>query len=194
MKRSWRRWTAGMVAAVAVLTGGLWTQAQDDGGSKEQTTVDWGSLRYITGFWHGTGQGTPGKSEVALRFKWILEQKFLFGQNTSVFEPTEAHPAGEVHDDWMIFSIDSGRNKIILRQFHNEGYVNQYVLEEVSNEGNTLRFVSESVENRPPGTRARLTFTIDPTNKELEQNFELAMPGKDFAPSVKTNVRWKRGT
>lgn len=193
MKRSMRHWTVGIVAVVTVLTASLWTRAQEDAGStKPQSFEDiWGSLRYLTGMWVGTGQGTPGTSEVAQRFKWVMEHKFLYGRTTSVFEPTESHPRGEVHEDWMIFSHDTRRNKIILRQFHIEGYVNQYVLKEVSNEGKTLLFVTESVENGPPGMRARLTFNID-GNKELDINFELAEPGKDFAPCVRTRVKWNR--
>ena len=110
---------------------------------------------------------------------------------SSVFDPNKKYPRGEVREDWMIFSYDTGRSKLILRQFHAEGYVNHYVLDEVSNQGNTLRFVTESMENRPPGMRARLTFNID-TNKELETNLELAMPGKDFAPFLRTQVKWTK--
>ncbi|MFQ5490969.1 MAG: hypothetical protein ACE5GE_09635 [Phycisphaerae bacterium] len=192
MKRSVRYWMTGAVATAVVLTCSLWTLAQE-GSAKQQKPKDvFGMLRYLPGMWMGTGEGTPGTSEVAQRFKWILDQKFLFGRTTSVFKPTETHPRGEVHEDWMIFSHDSGRDKIILRQFHTEGYVTQYVLEDISDAGTTLRFVTESVESGPPGMRARLTFHVG-QDKELEQEFELAPPGKDFSPCVSTRLKWKSG-
>lgn len=195
MKRSIRLWIVGAGATVAVLTCALWTRAQEgaDSASPQVSQDVWGALRYLPGKWLGTGEGTPGTSEVTQRFNWILDQKFIYGRTSSMFRPTESHPDGEFHEDWMIFSYDAERKKIILRQFHNEGYVNRYVLEEVSDGGNTLQFVTESVENGPPGMRARLTFNIDSVNKQLDQNFELAMPGKDFAPCVRTRVTWQRG-
>ena len=44
----------------------------------------------------------------------------------------------------------------------------------------TLVFVSETIENIPQGYRARETYTFIGDN-ELEEVFEIAEPGKDFA-------------
>lgn len=66
----------------------------------------------------------------------------------------------------------------MFRQFHVEGFVNQYVLDP-SSTGDRLVFTSESIENIPAGFRARETYLFSGTDN-LEEIFELAEPGKDF--------------
>ena len=79
-----------------------------------------------------------------------------------------------------MFSFDNARKKLILRQFHVEGFVNQYVLERVSTDGREVVFVTEAIENIPRGYRARESYKlIDSTS--FEETFEIAAPGKDFA-------------
>jgi hypothetical protein len=67
----------------------------------------------------------------------------------------------------------------VLRQFHQEGFVNQYVLDEQQSTPNRLVFVSESFENLDPRWKARETYEIGSPNAFTE-TFELAEPGKDF--------------
>ena len=50
-------------------------------------------------------------------------------------------------------SFDKGRKRFVYRQFHVEGFVNQYVLEAEGEEGVRV-FVSEAIENIPGGWRA----------------------------------------
>ena len=67
----------------------------------------------------------------------------------------------------------------VLRQFHIEGFVNQYRIESISLDKKTIVFISESIENIPPGFRAKETYQILNEN-EFTETFELAEPGKDF--------------
>ena len=65
-----------------------------------------------------------------------------------------------------------------MRQFHVEGFVNQYV----EDEGSTARklvFTSEQIENIPVGFRARETYIVNGPDA-FEEIFELAEPGKTF--------------
>ncbi|MGB9075320.1 MAG: hypothetical protein WCC26_00640, partial [Terracidiphilus sp.] len=86
-------------------------------------------------------------------------------------------------------SYDSGRKRFILRQFHVEGFVNQYVEQERAPGSKTLVFLSEEIENIPDGWRARETYTFLSDTEYIEV-FELAPPKKEFA--VYSESRWRR--
>ena len=70
-----------------------------------------------------------------------------------VYPQQEKNPKGEVHEDLGLFSYDGKRKKFVLRQFHVEGFVNEYVEQEITADGKTLRFVTERIENIPDGWR-----------------------------------------
>ena len=97
----------------------------------------------------------------------------------AVFEPQEKNPSGEVHEDLGFFSYDQARKKIVLRQFHIEGYVNTYILEKIPERGEAFVFVSEHLENAPPTMKAREVFQLIDENT-MEQSFDLSMSGTDF--------------
>lgn len=65
----------------------------------------------------------------------------------------------------------------MLRQFHVEGFVNQYVLDSVSEDRRTPEFISEAIENIAPGWRARETNQLVGED-ELVEVFALAARGK----------------
>lgn len=67
----------------------------------------------------------------------------------------------------------------VLREFHIEGYINQYTPDTLSSIENKLVFVSESIENISPGRQARLTLEKTDENHFTEL-FELAAPNKEF--------------
>lgn len=67
----------------------------------------------------------------------------------------------------------------MLRQFHVEGFVNQYVQTSSTLDGKTFVFTTEQIENIPVGWRARETYRIVSPDEFVEV-FELAEPGKDF--------------
>lgn len=139
----------------------------------------WKPFRFFVGKWEGEGEGKSGISKGKQEFQFVLNGKFLQVSNKSVFEPQEKNPKGEVHEDFGLFSYDTIRKKFVFRQFHVEGFVNQYVLDSISDDQKTFSFVSEQIENAPPGLKAKLIYKILNEN-EFQLNFELAFPGKDF--------------
>jgi hypothetical protein len=68
---------------------------------------------------------------------------------------TEKKPKGEVHEHWSLFSYDKARKAVMLRQFHQEGFVNTYRLMERRDDGKVLVFETEQIENLPEGWKAR---------------------------------------
>ncbi|MCQ3936779.1 MAG: hypothetical protein DPW18_06990 [Chloroflexi bacterium] len=134
---------------------------------------------FFIGVWRGIGEGVPGRSQVERTYEFVLDNRFVFARNKSVYAPQEKNPGGEIHEDWSLVSYDGARTTCIMRQFHVEGFVNQYVLDERSADGRTIRFVTESIENIPPGWRARETYQIVNADEFIEI-FELAEPGKEF--------------
>jgi hypothetical protein len=157
--------------------------------SQTEPKVDvWQPLKYFVGSWSGTSQGQPGTGTYSRTYALALNGRFLNVTNKSTYPPQEKNPKGEVHEDWGMFSYDKARRRFVLRQFHVEGFVNQYAAES-TDDPTTLRFVSESIENIPAGFRARETYRIVGPDEFIE-TFELAEPGKDFA--VYSEARLKR--
>ena len=132
----------------------------------------------LLGRWTGTSEGQPGKGEVERQYERVLGSRFIQVRNRSTYPPQEKNSKGETHEDIGFLSFDSGRKRLVFRQFHVEGFVNQYLLETGST-SDRLVWVSEAIENIPAGFRARETYTFSGTD-QLEEIFELAEPGKDF--------------
>ena len=126
-------------------------------------------------------------------FEFVLGGKYLLVKNESRFEPQEKNAKGEVHQDWGFFSFDQMRKKYVLRQFHVEGFVNQYVCDGPGEDGKTFVFISEAMENIPPGWKARLTYRILSEN-EFEQTFDLAAAGKEMECYSKGVMKRKGAT
>jgi hypothetical protein len=145
-------------------------------------------LRPFAGHWRGEGSGQPGKSTVERTYEFVLRDKYLNVRNLSVYLPQEKNPKGEKHEDWGMFSYDANRKKLVFRQFHIEGFVNQYVLDRASDDSKEMVFVSEAIENIPAGYRARETYRFTDA-ENFEEIFELAKPGKEFEVYVKTRFK-----
>ena len=139
----------------------------------------WRPLQVFVGSWEGKGGGESGKGDYTRSYKSVLNKKYIEIRNKSVYPPTAQLPKGEVHEDWGFFSYDKVRSTFVLRQFHIEGFVNQYKLESISKDGKKLVFVSEAIENIQPGFRARESYDII-NDKQIQETFELAEPGKEF--------------
>ena len=139
----------------------------------------WQPLNFFLGKWEGTGTGNPGVSKIQREYRLTLNDRFLHVQNRSTYEPQPKNPNGEIHEDWGMISFDKSRKQFVFRQFHVEGFVNQYVTTTISDGGKTIVFTSESIENIPAGWRARETYRIVGPD-EFTEVFELAGPGKDF--------------
>jgi hypothetical protein len=136
------------------------------------------SLAPLVGRWTGTTEGQPGKGTVEREYERILNGRFIQVRNRSTYPPQQQNKKGETHEDVGIFSFDSGRKAIVLRQFHTEGFVNQFVLDPASAPGKIV-LVTEAIENIPAGWRARETYVLTGAD-QLEEIFELAGPGKEF--------------
>ena len=95
--------------------------------SQEESPYIWKPLQFFVGKWEGSGEGKPGVSSGKQEFAFVLGGRFLQVRNEAVFEPQESNPKGERHEDWGFFSYDQLRKAYVFRQFHVEGFVNQYV-------------------------------------------------------------------
>ena len=125
------------------------------------------------GDWTGRGTGKPGLSSVEQSFTLTLADQFI------EIMTQEANPSGEVHEELGLIGFDQARSQYVLREFHVEGFVNQYLLEETTSDESKLRFVTESMENMPPGWRGRTTLEIL-SGDSFREIFELAGPGEGW--------------
>ena len=142
----------------------------------------------LVGKWAGTSDGQPGRAIVEREYERVFGTRFIRVRNRTTYAPQEKNPKGEVHQDEGFFSFDRSRKRIMLRQFHVEGFVNQYV-EDAQPTSSSIVFLSEAIENIPPGYRAKETYVIHGPD-EFEEVFEMAEPGKRF--SVYSRARLKR--
>lgn len=149
-------------------------------GAQETKKPDvWTPLKFFIGTWKGTGKGKPGVSQVERQYQTILNGKYIQIKHKSVYAPQEKNPQGETHEDIGFFSYDRLRKQFVLRQFHIEGFVNQFKAENISEDGKLIVLTSESLENIPAGYRAKETYKILNEN-EFTETFEIAEPGKEF--------------
>ena len=136
-------------------------------------------FKFFIGTWKGTGQGRSGISQLEREYQYILNGKYIQINHKSIYAPQTMNRKGEIHEDIGLLSYDRNRKQFVLRQFHVEGFVNQYKTETVSPDGKLVVFMSEALENIPAGWRAKETYRILNEN-EFTETFELAEPGKDF--------------
>jgi len=139
----------------------------------------WEPFRFFAGAWTSTGKGCSGISTGDREYQFVLEENFLQVTNRAIYEPQEQNPKGEVHQDLGFISHDGIRDTFVWRQFHVEGFVNQYVLDTLASDGKTFIFLTESIENIPPGWRGRITCHIL-NDDEFAEIFDLAAPEKEF--------------
>jgi hypothetical protein len=132
----------------------------------------------LIGKWSGTSEGQPGNGQVEREYLRVLGDRFIQVRNRSTYPPQEKNPKGEIHEDIGFLSFDSVRKRIVFRQFHTEGFVNQYLMEPNPTQSRLI-FTSEAIENIPAGFRARETYVFTGAD-QLEEIFEIAESGKDF--------------
>jgi nitrobindin-like protein len=173
MSKPWLGLLTGAVLGAALTSAGPTAFAQSP------TSADaLAPLATLIGEWKGTTEGQPGNGTVERSYERVLGSRFIQLRNRSTYPPQEKNAKGEVHEDVGFFSFDRARKQVVLRQFHVEGFVNQFVLEPGSSPGR-LVFITEAIENIPTGWRARETYLMSDANT-FEEIFELAEPGKDF--------------
>ena len=178
-----QRWRMAAIAACCVLSVSSLASAGQSSGATALAAI-----QPFVGKWQGTSEGQPGTGTLTREYRLILGDRFVEETNRSVYPPQDKSPKGEVHEHRGFFSFDRAKKTVIFRQFHIEGFVNQYALQATSRPG-VLVFVSESIENIPQGFRARETYTFS-GNDELEEVFEIAEPGKEFV--LYSRARLKR--
>ena len=143
------------------------------------TNTKLSALQFFVGHWEGTVNGEPGSGTVERDYDLVMNERFIRVRNKSVYPPQEKNPKGETHEDFGLFSYDGNRKKHVLRQFHVEGFVNQYVEDTIAPDGKKMVFVTEAIENIPAGWRARETHQVLNDN-EFTERFELAAPREEF--------------
>jgi hypothetical protein len=177
-----QRWRVAAVAMCCLLgVSGL------AGASQAPSVSRLSAVQPLVGKWQGTSEGQPGSGTLTREYRAVLRDRFIEETNRSVYPAQEKNPKGEIHEHRSFFSFDNARKTVVFRQFHGEGFVNQYVLEPTTKPG-VLVFVSEAIENIPKGYRARETYTFISEN-EFEEVFEIAEPGKDFALYSKARLK-----
>jgi hypothetical protein len=148
----------------------------------------WENFRYFLGDWTGAGIGKPGVSSTKRSYALTLSDQFIEIRHRSTYEPQEANPEGEIHEELGLISFDQGRSLYVFREFHTEGYVNQYVLEQVREDSSSLTFVTERIENMAPGWRARTTLEIL-SDEAFREVFDLAGPGRAWDCYITTEFQ-----
>lgn len=165
----------------------VFTPALSFGQMSKQDSV-WLPFKNMIGTWTGTSEGQPGKGIYERSYQIVFNKKFIEVKNKSTYPASKDNPKGEVHEDHGFISYDKGRRSFVLRQFHIEGFVNQFKIESISPDGKNIGFISESIENIPAGFRAKESYQIVNENEFIE-TFELAEPGKDFELYSKATMK-----
>jgi hypothetical protein len=179
--------TALQVAVSAVVASALLgSRASESDAQQSQAADGLAMLAPLVGRWTGTTEGQPGTGTVERDYERVLGDRFIRVQNRSTYPPQPKNTKGEVHQDLGFFSYDRARKAIVFRQFHAEGFVNQYLVDPSSTPGRIV-MTTEAIENIPPGWRARETYVIEADR--LEETFELAGPGKAFEVYSKNRLR-----
>ncbi len=148
----------------------------------------WDPIRFMVGEWRGTAEGQAGKGTVERSYRFVLRDKYLHERNVSTYPPQRVNEKGEIHEHWSFFSYDRARRAIVLRQFHTEGFVNQFAMAAPAKPG-TVVFESETLENAPAGWNARETYDVISPD-EFVETFELATGRGGY--EVYSRTRFKR--
>jgi len=156
--------------------------------AEEQAADPWAAVRFMVGAWEGKAEGRAGDGTVSRRYEFVLGQRFLHERNTSTYPPQERNRKGEVHEHWSFISYDRARKVLVLRQFHIEGFVNQYSFSPDESGPGRLVFQSEGFENLGSKWRAKETYQILGPD-EFTETFELAPPDKPFEAYGKNHFK-----
>jgi len=147
----------------------------------------WKALRVFEGKWQGPTSGKPGEGTTTREYRFELNGHFLSQRDKSEYRRKEPGAELFLHEDWGMFSYDTEQKKILWRQYHSEGLVNEYELESVAADGKSLEFDTTRIENRP-GLRAKKVYRIVSAD-EIDETFYVAPPGKDFEVYTGAHLR-----
>ena len=142
-------------------------------------TDQWAMVQRLLGRWEGTASGKPGSGSQVRRYEAVLRGAFVMGTNKTRWQPTDADPEGETHEDLSLLGYDRSAGQAVMHAFFVEGFVCEYRC--VAADADRLVFEADRVQNGPAGMRARETFVfLGPL--EFESIFALAQGDGDFAP------------
>ncbi len=166
----------------------LWLASGSPVPARQPVAADpFAPVGFLIGKWDGTSEGQPGKGTLRREYVRALNGRFIRVHNRSEYPVQEKNPKGEVHEDEGYLSFDRARKKLVLRQFHVEGFVNQYVQDDDTS-ATRISFTTESIENIPAGWRARETYVVHGPDA-FEEIFELAESGKPFEVYSRAQLR-----
>ena len=110
-----------------------------------------------------------------------LQGTILVRRSFAEYPPANGRPAFR-HDDLTIVYRDADSKQFRATYWDNEGHVIRYSVQTA--EGGVV-FVSEGP---PSGQRFRISYSREGTS-QVKIKFEIAAPGKDFAPYVEASAR-----
>jgi hypothetical protein len=183
--------TARTIWITTIVFGAAFAPLEGESDRSDEKIDPWKPLRALIGKWEGDVKGEPGTGKAEREYAFVLADRFIQVRNKSTYPPQEKNPKGERHEDVGFISYDKAARKLILRQFHIEGFVNQFALENASGDGRAIVFTSTAIENIAPGWRARETYRIA-NDDEFIETFAMAEPGHDFATYSETHFRRKK--
>ncbi len=181
------RTSAGLFAVLAFVL--AWSISPTSAAAQGNKPDPWEPVRFLLGEWQGVAKGKTGDGTVRRTYSFIIKGRFILEKNVSTYPPQASNPSGEVHEHWSILSYDRARHALVLRQFHQEGFVNQYVISPAASGPGKLVFDSERFENFDNAWKARETYEIRSPD-EFVETFELTEPGK--GPQVYSRTTFKR--
>jgi hypothetical protein len=168
---------------------GLCAVAAATAAAAQQGNPDpWQPVRFLAGTWHGDATGVGGAGMARRTYEFVLNNRYLYEKNVTTYPPQEKNKTGEVHEHWSFISYDRARETLVLRQFHPEGFVNQYVVNKAESTPKKLVFDSERFENYDNSARARETYDIVSADEFIE-TFELGDPGKPLESYSRTHFK-----
>ncbi|MDO8378064.1 hypothetical protein [Phenylobacterium sp.] len=126
----------------------------------------------LVGDWTGVGEGQPGTSASTRHATRIQAGHFIMVEGRSVYPPQDRNKTGEVHTSLDVWSYDTARKRLMLRQFDSLGFVSTYAQDLDRSRDRWVVMVSEHLENVPAGWRARYTYEFAGPNAYRE-HFEL---------------------
>ncbi len=169
-----KRVVSGIVAVLVVAGAHGWADSDP-----------WTALRAFEGKWEGPTSGKPGKGSTKREYRFVLGGRFLYQHDDSVYK---GGGSDVVHEDLGYLDFDKDAKAVVWRQFHSEGFVNEYTLESVSADGRRLEFVTTRIENLGPGWRAKKVYQFQ-THDQLDESFWLAAPNGDFSLYTDAHLR-----
>ncbi|MFH1891905.1 MAG: hypothetical protein ABIK83_04405 [Candidatus Zixiibacteriota bacterium] len=160
-----RRTALLLVLITISISSSLHAQSKDN-------SPEWKALQFLIGQWEGVEYGKSDTGTGVRSYSPVLDQRFLYVRNVSRMG-SEKDSLGEGKEDWSFFSWDKYREKVIFRQFQEQGFVYYYVLDSMSADRKTMTFTTERIENVPNGWVARTTFIFN-DNDHFTETFELS--------------------